>query len=423
MSIDQRIRDGLRSTSEALPPPDVDQALSAVVADVRRAQRRTLVIGLAAAAAVIAVVAGALALTQGEDDSQQPVGPSTPTPTDTITDPTTPEAIPRGPADVAGVNVRPGGLEVDGEVVPGAWTLSARRHDVWVAIKTDEDDFTSQWWGKGATANPMPPSVGDVLRGGVVISQDARWIVWTRPVEAGDDWAGPRVMEVVDTATGEVRWSRDAGTDAPEMGALAVTNDGVVVFGHCLAPVVDSGGTPQCDDARVDVWAPEADVVSTVPAGVMVGGGPFPDTVTTLGALVQATGAHNGLLVQRARSARPDYLRVTDEGDVEVVATGLPRTTVAVSADERFALRSTTCSDGLRGCGWSVVPLDGGEELPLPSLDRILLPPMSPYYGFVVERDDLVLVTGPIEPVGVDGPGPAVARCSLAVARCVPLEQ
>ena len=110
-------------------------------------------------------------------------------------------------------------------------------------------------------------------------------------------------MEVVDTATGEVRWSRNADADAPDIGALAVTNDGVVVFGHCLEPVFDIGGTPQCDDARIDVWAPRSGVRSTVPAEVSVDHGP-PGTVAALTPLVQVTGAHNGLLVRDTPSGR-----------------------------------------------------------------------------------------------------------------------
>lgn len=412
MSIDERIREGLRTTNDALPIPDVDRALAAVTADARRTRRRTLVVGLAAAAAVVAVVVGGLAVTRGGNDAPQPVGPTTQTPTPTGTESDSDiEAIPSGPSEELAVQVRARGLRVAGDLVPGRWELTDTRRDVWVAIRTDENDATSQWWGKGTTAHPVPPSAGDILRGGVVISQDARWIAWTRPAADIHGKNPPRVMEVVDTTTGEVRWSRNAATDAPEMGALAVTNDGVVVFGHCLEPVLDSGGWPQCDDARVDVWAPEADVIGTVPAGVSVGDSPFPDTVTELTPLVQRTGAHNGLLVRSVETARPQYVRVNDRGDVAVVA-DLPRTTVVVTADERFALLAGQCPDGLRGCGYSVLQLDGGDRRAIPSLEDLLVPQLGPWYEYVAEREDLLLVR---EPQG----GDTVARCSLAQARCV----
>ena len=53
MSIDQRIRDGLRLTNGELPQPDVAHALAAVTSRAgARPQHRRLVVALAAAAAV-----------------------------------------------------------------------------------------------------------------------------------------------------------------------------------------------------------------------------------------------------------------------------------------------------------------------------------------------------------------------------------
>jgi hypothetical protein len=341
------------------------------------------------------------------------IGPPTPTRTPSGTESNN-ETILTGPSEELAVQVGTHGLRVAGDRVAGTWEVTDTRRDVWVAIKTDKNDATSQWWGKGATAHPMPPSAGRILRGGVVISQDAHWIVWTRPAADVLGRNPPRVMEVVDTTTGEVRWSRNADADAPEMGALAVTNDGVVVFGHCLEPVFDGGGWLQCDDARVDVWAPEVDVIGTVPAEVGAGGSPFPDTVTALEPQVQRTGAHDGLLVKSPEKDRPQYIRVSDRGDVEAVAT-LPWATVAVTADERFAL-AAECRDGLLECAYSIVPLDGRAQSPIPSLGDLLDPQVGPDYGYVVERDDLLLVREP-------GTGDIVARCGLAQARCVPIRK
>lgn len=83
MSIDQRLREGLRATNRALPTPEGDRAFAAVTAGARRMHRRNLVVGLAAAAAVIAAVAG-LSVTSGREDPR-PVGPPSPTSTPTET--------------------------------------------------------------------------------------------------------------------------------------------------------------------------------------------------------------------------------------------------------------------------------------------------------------------------------------------------
>lgn len=79
MSIDQRLREGLRATNDALPVPDIDVALAAVTADARRTRRRTVLVGLAAAAAVIAVIVGVLAVTRDGNGPPQPADPSPPT--------------------------------------------------------------------------------------------------------------------------------------------------------------------------------------------------------------------------------------------------------------------------------------------------------------------------------------------------------
>ena len=49
-------------------------------------------------------------------------------------------------------------------------------------------------------------------------------------------------------------------------------------------------------------------------------------------------------------------------------------------------------------------------------MKKLLAPPIAPYYGYVVEADDLLLVLEPYEPHNR-----AVARCGLAQARCVPI--
>jgi hypothetical protein len=378
---------------------DLDRAIEQ--AGRERRHRYGIAAGLAAAAAAAAVVLAVLAVTHDGRDSPQPIGP-TPTPTEKQT--AVGPVVRTGRSEVlAASQVGRYRLEAAGEIVPGRWQLEEGRRDVWVAEHFDEVGYfsTSLWWGKGTTTHEV---LGEPV--GVAISQDAHWIAWTRSTSESYqvDPNAPRVMEVVDTATGEVRWSRDADADAPEMGALAVTNDGVVVFGHCLEPAFDPTGYPRCDDARIDVWDPRSGVTRTVPTEM---------------SQVQATGAHNGFLVSdappgRTPSVRPQYVHVSERGDVEVVAT-LPRSTAAVTADERFAL---LCAERHGVCDWSVLALDGGERRPIPSLAELVTIAtdydwqVNPY---VVERDDLVVIRAE-RPYGRV---PAVARCSLAQARCV----
>jgi hypothetical protein len=397
---------------------DLDHAIEQ--ADRERRRRVAMVASLSVAAAVLVVIVSALAVTRHGDDLQQPVRP--PTPTAPTTGTTEPQTIPRELSQV--LAARQAGryrLEVAGEIVPGRWSLEDSQRDVWLASYFDDVGYMSPalWWGKGTRTHEV---IGQ--RGGVAISQDGRWIVWTRATSGGYDRYpnSPQVMEVVDTATGKVRWSRDADADAPEIAALAVTNDGVVVFGHCLEPVFDSGGTPQCNDARIDVWAPRSGVTATIPAEVSVhqsSAGP----IAGLTPLVQVTGVpHNGLLVRDMPTGRPKYVRVSARGDVEVVTT-LPRNTVAVTADERFALLATECADSSVVCDWSVLPLAGGEPRRMPSLTELVTVGSDddlPVYPYVVENDDLLVVRDLGDHARFY---PAVARCSLAEARCVRIKQ
>lgn len=397
-----------------------------VADDVRRGRRRvtrrrTLATAGAAAVAVAGVVLTASLVTGGDtDDRPQPA--ESPSKTHEPTKAVDPVEIPTGPSEVLGAQqVGRFKMEVGGKVVPGRWTLETSRRDVWVAGYFDDVGYLSPalWWGKGTTTHEVPGQ-----RGGYAISEDGHWIVWTRATEGGYDGvpSSPRRMEVVDTSTGEVRWSRDAEHDAPEIAALEVTNDGVVVFGYCLEPTVDIGGTPQCDDARIDVWAPRSGRIETVPAEVRVEHGP-PGTVAALTPLVQVDGMpHNGLLVRDTPTSRPRYVRVSAAGDVEVVAT-LPRDTAAVTADGRFALLAHECSDAYRVCGLSAQPLDGGPPVAIEVPERLLLVPTDydlPTYPFVVEEDDLVLVR---DVTAFQGAFPPALRCSLSEARCVRIEE
>jgi hypothetical protein len=342
-----------------------------VTDDVRRgrhrvARKRTLIAGGVALAAAGVVLTASL-VTRSDQDNPPPEPAPSPTQKKTAIDRV---VIPDGPSDVLGA--RQTGrfrMEVGGKVVPGRWTLDRSRGDVWTAGFYDEVGYSSPalWWGTGTTTHEVPGQ-----RGGVAISQDAHWIVWTRAASGEyQDSTGPRVMEVVDTATGEVHWSRDADADAPEIGALSVTNDGVVVLGRCLESFRDVIGVPQCNDARIDVWVPQTGRTETVPAEVEV----YESTVGPIDGLtplVQVTGAHNGLLVRETESGRPTYVRVSERGEVEVVAT-LPRTTMAVTADERFALLATVCpGPGDLVCRWSALPLDGGAPRPIHSLSEIV---------------------------------------------------
>lgn len=376
---------------------------------------------------VLVLVPGVLVLLAGCSGADRtPVGSlatTAPTQVSATPETSTPTStpLPRGPAQPSAVHQVnhhvPGPLRVAGRTVPGRWKLSTSRGDVWVAVKVGSDDYESQWWGKGTTAHRMPPSAGDMLRGGVVISPDSHWIVWTRPTRDVYALDPPRVMEVVDTATGKVRWARAADGDAHELGALVVTNHGVVLFAHCTRPVLDSGGWPQCDAARVDVWAPRVGVTVEVPVGVSADHGP-PGTVTSLRPLVRTSGAHNGLLVRRTPSGPERYVRVTARGELDVVATMPPRT-AAVTADESYAVVVRGCRHSAQSCRWFAVPVGGGDRRPLEGLDRARAMLYEGFASFVPERDDLVLVQSRPD-IGL---APVLARCSLAQARCVDIRQ
>lgn len=379
-------------------------------------------------AGVLLVVAAACATGPSESpgadrSATPPLGRSTPEPTSPGEASPPRTRIPAAPSHLSVVHLvggEVGRLRVSGETVPGRWMLNNSRGDVWVAMKVGLDERQSAWWGKGATPHPVP-GPGAVLPGGVVISPDSHWIAWTRPTRDVDDPNPPRVLEVVDTATGKVRWSRNAGGDASEPDALAVTDDGVVVFAHCAGPGRDRRGGTRCDAARVDAWAPEVGATATVPAGVRVErSGPPGLALTSLRPLVQTTGAHNGLLVHRTPSGPARYVRVSARGEVDVVATLPPRTAV-VTADESYAVVPRGCRQSARRCRWIAVPLAGGQRRPLQGIHGL-----DPYEGtramlyegfasFVAERDDLVVVQSRLDA----SVGRTLARCSLAQARCV----
>lgn len=86
MSIEQRIREGLRTTSDELPVPDIESALATVTAEGRRMTRlgNGALVGLAAAAAVVAMIVGP-ALVSDDNTNSQP-----PPPLDQTTEPTEP---------------------------------------------------------------------------------------------------------------------------------------------------------------------------------------------------------------------------------------------------------------------------------------------------------------------------------------------
>lgn len=87
---------------------------------------------------------------------------------------------------------------------------------------------------------------------------------------------------------------------------------------------------------------------------------------------------------------------------------------MAVTADERFALLYTECGQD-RVCGYTVLPLDGGQPRPLPRLAELV--PIALDWSvaahFVVEPADLIVLRD----------GVPAARCSLAQARCVRIRE
>lgn len=309
-----------------------------------------------------------------------------------------------------------GGLSVDGNAVPGRWLeVVAHRGTVWVAVHEGRAGQTSLWWGRGATTHQL-----DQTTTGFAISPSTRWLAW-----AASETPGTRVMQVVDTGSGEVRWSRRIDDSGEHGGPVAVTDDGVVVFNHCLTPATDPGGWPTCTEGRLDVWLPGAGTTDTLPLPA--------SRPEQLDRMVVPSGADNGIIAKPRREARPTYLRITRDGAVEVVA-ALPWRAVAVSADERFVLIEGECAGPL--CPWEVEPFGGGERrevrppsgwsfVPSTADRRLVSAPLFTQYGeplFVlshtVEEGGLVTV----DVASVVSPEVRSARCSLSEARCVLVE-
>lgn len=402
MSIEELVRAELRDVADGVEVP----RMPSLDGEPDTMRRRWPV--LVAAAVVGLILAGGAQLIIRDRDGAPDPGPR-PTPTPSVT--TTPSGgtVPRTPPSGGVVFGEAGGLSVDGEAVPGSWGLIAQQGPVWAAYLTDRGEL---WWGRGASRQRIDGSATSV-----VISPDTRWITW-----GTTDEEGHVVMHLVDTVSGEERASRPIGDRGPSDGPVIVTDQGTVVFQHCVAASTDSGGWPTCTRARLDVWLPAEEVTEGLPLPE--------DTPDDLVKMVVASGAENGLIVKPARAARPTYLRVADDGAVDVVAT-LPRRAVAVSSDERFVLIEGECAGPL--CPWEVEPFGGGERreirppsgwsfVPSAAARQLVAAPLYTQYGdplyvlpHSVEEGTFVVVN-----VASDDFGPSrSARCSLADGRCV----
>jgi hypothetical protein len=389
MTIEELVRAELREVADSVEVP----LMPSLEADAEGVRRRWPVL-VAAAAVGVLLAGGAQLVLRDRDTSPDP----SPRPDETPSVSTAPDRgpVPRAPSS-GGLVVRDGegGLSVDGTAVPGRWIeVVVQRGTVWVARHEGANGQPSVWWGNGATTHQL-----DETTVGFAISPDARWIVWSTPDAPGTD-----VMQVVDTASGEVRASRSVRDHADQVGPLAVTNDGVVVFDHCLVPTENPPGWPTCAEARLEVWLPGTGVTDTLPLP--------PSAPLELAPMLVPSGAHNGLLAQQRGDTRKRYLRITSAGEVEVVAT-LPNRAVAVSPDESFLLISGECAGPM--CPWEVAPFAAGRR-------REIMPPPGWFFvpsGTVtVESASYVVVDVKSE----DFRGTRSARCSLSAARCVLVE-
>lgn len=372
------------------------------------------------AAAVIALIlaGGAHLVLRDRDGSPEPAPRPTPSVTPTPPAEDVPPTRPSGGVVFTGA----GGLAVDGEQVEGNWQMVAQQGPVWVATLTD---FGELWWGRGTTRYRLGDPTDATYPTSVVISPDARLLAW-----GATDSRGTETVHLVETSTGEERALLTVADRGAAHGPVAVTDNGIVVFEHCVTPATEDGGWSSCTEARLDFWVPDGGVTGTLPLPARR----LPaDGVPVLARMVIPSGADDGLLIQERRYARPEYVRIDDGGRVETVAT-LPPRAVAVSADEESVLIQGECAGPL--CPWEVEPFGGGERVEIrPPADWSFVPAsatpvMFAPRGYIVYGDARFVLLHTVEDGGfvvlnvahADGPAARRARCSLTQAVCVLVE-
>lgn len=276
----------------------------------RQSRRRWLPV--LAAAAVLVIVLGVVAVTLSHRDGTTPE-PAPPTPTPTETKSTAPPvevstAAPEIPYTVDGH------LYVDGEQVPGTWWYLSVGGPTWLAMRADDSTW---WWGRGpdpqrieTTADAPPVLSPDGLyiavlsteNGGTVVAFDtdpAGEGLGGAPVDLGDR---PFIRAVTSDGKVIVRgdstsimWSVTGESSPPVQlsgpDVLSGTTAGLVVTdgdesATYLAEVSDDGTFTKIGDLPghdVLAVAPGGEVMAWTPLGTLGG------EVTSIGSLEAGT--------------------------------------------------------------------------------------------------------------------------------------
>lgn len=335
-----------------------------------RSRRHAAVPVLAAAAVVVAVLAGVAWMTRTVPEPEELVPAPSPT-----TDPgPVSSALPEDPVTV-GLD-----LWVGGEQVPGRWYTARGRDDHWVGLRADG----SWWWGYDAQPQRIegvmdqPPAVSpsggysahvvDEQGGAMLVGADTEW--------GGEGFGGVALPR---TDTG------------PAPRAAAVTDDALVVargadYQWLWRPLVDA---ETVDLART---APGQVVLGSTDAGLLVNEGDYGSTDGTQGAPYLARLSQDGELTWLGAVPTHDVLEASEEWVAHV-----PPGTVGGEASGVEELR--------------VQRLDGSAAGALTPPDGWLF--VAP--GFRWESDDRLLALV----VTRDGGQEALVRCRPDPASCV----
>lgn len=301
---------------------------------------------LLAAAAVVLVLAGVLAVLTTTGGGERPAPAPQPDRPDTIatTAPTVPYVVDQR-------------LTVGGERVPGTW-WSVRGTDTgWLALRTDG----SWWWGRGAESFELP-GLHDVAP---VISPGGRYVAQL------DAAGGAGRLSALDTATGQVLGqipvTRGRRGDGSLVTIRAVTDDGAVVAQGTQTAVLWrplDGGTVDLTET-----APGQDVLSGTVSGLVVSDGEefYLAEVSDAGELIPLVDlpAHDDLAVSPGGTWMVWTPFGTTQGDVfeiptlqvQTVADGEPVTLDAPSG-WGFQTRAWTWEDD----GHLIAPVLAAEE-------------------------------------------------------------
>ncbi|WP_020579726.1 hypothetical protein [Actinopolymorpha alba] len=320
---------------------------------------------LLAAAAVMLIVAGAVAVAAWYRDGEtfQPAPQPTKSRTAhalTTNAPTVPYLL-------------DGRFYVAGERLPGSWQTVEHAGGAWVAQRDDD----TWWWGTSAEPHAVPGGVPLHTR----LSPDGRLLAVTSTQAGGQ-------VRLLDTRTGEtlgtLRIDLSGPRDTSGLGLVAVTDNAQVFL---------------AGDTQRSMWL-GPDSQETVDL-----------TVTAPNQWVQASTAAGLVVIDANKDGQPDamYLaQVSNSGEFTRLR-ALPGEDVVVNPSGTWLARGGSWGgEAPTDPSIQAQPIDGGQPVRLTSPDdRDLL-------AWAWETDDLLIAK-----LISDGSDTGLARCSVQQARCV----